>query len=89
MRRSNVKSEYTSNAGELVHEIIRHARSQGSSQKKLAAQAGLSEASLSRMKSLDDVRLSSISKLAAAAGLRLALVPDDDLAERIIKGDLL
>ncbi|WP_419612320.1 helix-turn-helix domain-containing protein, partial [Thiolapillus sp.] len=62
---------------------------QGSSQKKLAAQAGLSEASLSRMKSLEDVRLSSLIKLAEAAGLRLTLVPDDDLAEQIIRGDLL
>lgn len=76
-------------AGELVREIIRHVKSTGGSQKKLAAQAGLREASLSRMKSLDDARLSSINKLAAAAGLRLILVPDDDLAEQIVKGDLL
>ncbi len=89
MRRPNPKNEYASTAGELVHEIVRHARSQGSSQKKLAAQAGLSEASLSRMKSLEDVRLSSLIKLAEAAGLRLTLVPDDDLAEQIIRGDLL
>lgn len=76
-------------ANKLVREIIQHVKAKGGSQKALAAQAGVAAETLSKMKQKDDAMLSSINKLAAAAGLRLTLVPDDDLAERIIKGDIL
>ncbi len=78
-----------STANELVGEIIQHVKAKGGSQKALAAQAGVAAETLSKMKKKDDAMLSSINKLAAVAGLRLILVPDDDLAERIVKGDIL
>lgn len=72
-----------------MREIIRHVKARGGNQKTLAAQAGIAPETVSQMKRNEDALLSSINKLAAAAGLRLTLVPDTDLAERIIRGELL
>ena len=67
----------------LLTEILATARSQGLTQVELAARAGIAVETLSRMKRADDLRFSSLRRLAAAVGLRLALLPDDDLAEQV------
>jgi len=72
----------------LLDEILSAARRQGLNQSELAARAGIAVESLSRMKRADDLRLSSLSRLAAVVGLRLALLPDDDLAEQVTRQDL-
>jgi hypothetical protein len=67
----------------LLEEILAAARRLGLTQAELAARAGIAAESLSRMKQADDLRLSSLRRLAAGVGLRLALLPDDDLAEQV------
>jgi len=72
----------------LLDEILRTAKAQGLDQKSLAARAGLSAPTLSRMKGQDDVALSTISRLAAVVGLRLALVAADDFVADVERGEL-
>jgi transcriptional regulator with XRE-family HTH domain len=73
----------------LTLEILAHAARQGLDQKALALRSGVPEVTISRLKQADDAKLSTLLRLARATGLRLALLPDDDLALRIVKGDLL
>ncbi|HEX9593917.1 MAG TPA: helix-turn-helix transcriptional regulator [bacterium] len=72
----------------LLDEILRAAKAQGLDQKSLAARAGLSAPTLSRMKSQDDVALSTLVRLAAVVGLRLALVAADDFVAEVERGEL-
>jgi transcriptional regulator with XRE-family HTH domain len=72
----------------LLDEILRAAKAQGLDQKSLAVRAGLSAPTLSRMKSQDDVALSTLVRLAAVVGLRLALVAADDFVAEVERGEL-
>jgi transcriptional regulator with XRE-family HTH domain len=72
----------------LLDEILRAAKAQGLDQKSLAARAGLSAPTLSRMKSQDDVALSTLVRLAAVVGLRLALVAADGFVAEVERGEL-
>jgi len=72
----------------LLDEILRAARAQGLDQKTLAERAGLSAPTLSRMKSQDDVALSTVVRLAEAVGLRLTLTAADSYVADVERGDL-
>jgi transcriptional regulator with XRE-family HTH domain len=72
----------------LLDEILRAARAQGLDQKSLAARAGLSAPTLSRMKGQDDIALSTLVRLAAAVGLRLTLTADDTYVADVERGEL-
>lgn len=73
---------------ELIECIIETAKKQGLDQKDLAARVSMTSPDLSRLKKADNSRFSTIERLANAVGLKLALVPGDDLIEQIEKGDL-
>jgi transcriptional regulator with XRE-family HTH domain len=73
---------------QLLDEILRAAKAQGLNQQTLARRAGLSAGTLSRMKSQEDASVASLNRLAAAVGLRLTLVPDDDLIADVERGTL-
>lgn len=60
----------------LIADILREAARRNLSQKALAARAKLSEEALSRMKKRGSARLSAVLKLAHAAGVRIAIVPE-------------
>ncbi len=75
-------------ATQLLEEILQAGRSRGLDQRRLAERAGLSPSTLSRMKHQEDVALSSLSRLAEAVGLRLALVAADDYVADVERGDL-
>ena len=75
-------------AQKLLNEILAACKQQGLTQSVIAERAGLAAETLSRLKKADDVRLSSLQRLAAVVGLRLTLVADDDLAEQIGRRDL-
>ena len=75
-------------AQKLLNEILAACKQQGLTQSVIAERAGLAAETLSRLKKADDVRLSSLQRLAAVVGLRLTLVADDDLAEQISRRDL-
>ena len=73
---------------QLIEFIIETAKKQGLDQKDLAAKVSMTSPDLSRLKKADNSRFSTIENLANAVGLKLALVPADDLAEKIEAGDL-
>ena len=75
-------------AQKLLNEILATGKRQGLTQSLIAERAGLAAETLSRLKKADDVRLSSLQRLAAVVGLRLTLVADDDLAEQVSRRDL-
>jgi transcriptional regulator with XRE-family HTH domain len=72
----------------LVDEILRAAKAQGLDQKSLAARAGLSAPTLSRMKTQEDVALSTVARLAAVVGLRLTLTASDTYVAEVERGEL-
>ncbi len=78
-------SEYLS---ALLTEIVQAGKEQGQTQQQLVARAGLGAATLSRAKKADDIRYSTLEALAKTVGLRVALVPDTPMAEKIRKGAL-
>ena len=75
-------------AQDLLRDILQAAKREGFSQGELAAAADIAPETLSRLKRGGDVRVGSLQRLAAVVGLRLALLPDDDLAEQVSRRDL-
>ena len=72
----------------LVAEALQTASNQGLSQKLLAARSTLGEVAISRLKSADDARFSTLQLLGKSLGLKLTWVPDNTLAEHVSRGDL-
>lgn len=81
-------TETDSVAGRLMADILAQAQARGWSQSLLAERAGLPDSSISRIKRSGRADLDTLARLAAAVGLRLTLVPDHDLAEKISRGEL-
>ncbi len=69
----------------LLDQILEAAREQGLDQKTLVARAGLGASTLSKLKQADDVRLSTLERLANVVGLRLSLTPNDPVLEKLIE----
>ncbi len=77
------------NAAELIDAILHTAEiEQGMRRSEVLARAGLYASAVSRIRATHDCRFSTIHKLLAASGLRLAIVPDNEAAERLMKGEL-
>ena len=72
----------------LLAEILAAARAQGLDQRRLAARAGLSPFTISRLKRQGDASLATLDRLAAAVGLRIALVADDQVVADVERGEL-
>lgn len=73
---------------ELIQQILDAAREQGMDQQQLAELAGLSTGTVSRIKQQTDASYSSLSKLAAAVGLRFTLTADNDFVTDVELGRL-
>jgi transcriptional regulator with XRE-family HTH domain len=73
---------------ELLRQIIALGRQKGLSQQDIARRARLRPESVSRAKKSGDMRVSNLEELARVVGLRLTLVPDQPLIEKISKGTL-
>ncbi len=73
---------------ELIQQILEAAREQGMDQQQLAEVAGLSTGTISRIKQQTDASYSSLSRLAAAVGLRLTLTADNDYIADVEHGKL-
>ncbi len=69
----------------LLEQIIEAGRNQGLDQKTLVARAGLGASTLSKLKQADDVRLSTLVRLANVVGLRITLSPNDPVLEKLIE----
>lgn len=73
---------------ELIQQILDAARDQGMDQQQLAELAGLSTGTVSRIKQQTDASYSTLSKLAAAVGLRFTLTADNDFVADVELGRL-
>jgi len=69
----------------LLKQIVEAAQHQGLDQKTLVARAGLGASTLSKLKQADDVRLSTLERLANVVGLRLTLSPNDPVLEKLFE----
>ncbi len=68
----------------LVHQIVDAGKNRGMDQKTLVQKAGLSASTLSKLKQADDVRLSTLERLANVVGLRVSLSPNDPVLEKLL-----
>ena len=73
---------------ELLRQIIALGRQKGLRQQDIARRARLQPESLSRAKKSGDMYVSSLEELARVVGLKLVLVPDQPVIEKIDKGTL-
>jgi transcriptional regulator with XRE-family HTH domain len=72
----------------LLNEIIEQGRQQGLDQQDIVRRAGLGATTLSKAKAAHDLRLSTLTKLANAVGLKLSLTTNQPNLERILKRDI-
>jgi transcriptional regulator with XRE-family HTH domain len=72
----------------LLPQILALAKEQGLTQITLAQRAGITPEALSRAKKGGDMRLSTLNALSHVVGLKLSLVPDAPLREKIDSGRL-
>lgn len=72
----------------ILQQLVELGREQGLTQAQLAKKAGIHPVTLSRALETDAVTLSTVKAIAAQLGYRVALVPDNALAEGLAKGDL-
>ena len=79
-----------SDVADLIAEIIRYGKAKGMDQKTIASIGQISAETLSRKKrgENEDMYVSTLSNLAHAVGLKLALVPDDPVIDKINRGNL-
>ncbi len=69
---------------QLLSEIVTAGKSQGLDQKAIVAKAGLGASTLSKAKAADDMRVSTLRRLANAVGLRLTLAPNDPHLDKLL-----
>jgi len=72
----------------LLRRILALGKEQGLTQIVLAQRAGITPESLSRAKQGGDMRVSTLNELAHVVGLKLALVSEAPLREKIDSGTL-
>ncbi len=72
----------------LLDQIILEGKKQNLEQKDIAEKAGISQETLSRAKKASDIQLSTLIRLASAVDLRVALVPEHPVLEKILSGDV-
>ena len=68
----------------LLKEIITEGRKQGLGQQDIVRRAGLGDSTLSKAKAADDIRLSTLTRLANAVGLKLSLTTNKPNLEKIM-----
>jgi len=73
---------------DIINQIIEKAKAQNISQGELAARAGIRQETLSRAKKNSNLRYKTVEQLAQIVGLRLKLIPDSPVAEKIQEGTL-
>ena len=72
----------------LFDEIVETAKRKGMKGEDIAQNADISPSSFSRAKKADDIYFRTLQKIAKGVGLKLALIPDSDIASDIQKGEL-
>ena len=73
---------------DIIKKIIETAKTQDISQGELAARAGIRQETLSRAKKNSSLSFKTVEQLAKIVGLKLKLVEDNPIADRIQEGNL-
>lgn len=73
---------------QLLAEIVASGKAQGLDQKAIVAKAGLGASTLSKAKAADDMRVSTLLRLANAVGLRLTLASNDPHLDKLLSRSL-
>ena len=73
---------------EIIKSIIEMAKAQDISQGELAARAGIRQETLSRAKKNSSLSFKTVEQLAQIVGLKLKLVTDNPIADKIQEGSL-
>lgn len=73
---------------DIINEIIEKAKAQNISQGELAARAGIRQETLSRAKKNSNLRFKTVEQLALIVGLKLKLIADNPIADKIQEGSL-
>ncbi|MGB5306252.1 MAG: hypothetical protein WBO06_00260 [Gammaproteobacteria bacterium] len=77
-----------SDTTDLLLRLLKLGKQQGLRQRDIALRAGIKPESLSRAKKAGDMRASTLNRLAHVVGMKLALVPDKPLIDKIDSGTL-
>ena len=72
----------------IINEIIEIAKSQNISQGELATRAGIRQETLSRARKNSTLRFKTVQQLAQIVGLKLKLIPDNPVADKVQEGTL-
>ena len=73
---------------DIINEIIKIEKSQDISQGELATRAGIRQETLSRARKNSTLRFKTVQQLAQIAGLKLKLIADNPVAEKVQEGTL-
>lgn len=73
-------------ATSLLQSVFAKALESGLSRAEVLRRAGIHSSAVSRALRTGDCRVSTLQQIAHAAGLKLTVVPADDLAEKLIDG---
>ena len=72
----------------LLNQIIAAGASRGMLEKDILRRASLGKTTLSKAKAAGDTRLSTLSRMANAVGLRLSLVPNNPTLAQVLNRNL-
>ena len=73
---------------DIINQIIEAAKAQNISQGELASRAGIRQETLSRARKNSTLRFKTVQQLAQIAGLKLKLIADNPVADKIQEGTL-
>jgi DNA-binding phage protein len=72
----------------LLRLIIEAGASRGLHEKDILSRAGLGKTTLSKIKKAGDTKISTLTRLANAVGLRLALTPHNPTLDQLLNREL-
>mgnify|MGYP001561322086 FL=1 len=72
----------------LLRLIIETGASRGLREKDILSRAGLGKTTLSKIKKAGDTKISTLSRLAKAVGLRLTLAPNNPTLDQLLNREL-
>jgi DNA-binding phage protein len=73
---------------QLLSQIIAAGAARGMLEKDILRRAGLGKTTLSKAKAAGDTRLSTLSRMANAVGLRLTLAPNNPTLSQVLNRNL-
>ena len=73
---------------DIINHIIKTAKAQNISQGELAARAGIRQETMSRARKNSTLRFNTVQQLAQIVGLKLKLIADNPVADKIQEGTL-